>query len=236
MTPALFRLILGEELTLESLLHHLPTFLKLAKADDAPQRLLIVRRVTADNITPGIALAGLYQHLLALLHHLQAPLAPQETLAQRKRALEPEVEWFAGRKADDIGLTLALAAPSLGMTPEALRKLVFDGLALTPDAVTTRYGDSRRVLKTLLALEKPAHLMDNLVTKAFDARDVALARQKVHRATVSATGETLGYAEAFRNVLDRLTVQVGSAEALLRTDADLLGFALQRIGDVPAAA
>lgn len=236
MTPALFRLILGEELTLESLLHHLPTFIKLAKADDDTRRLLIVSRVTADNITPGIALAGLHQHLLALLHQMQAPLAPQETLAQRKRALEPEVEWFAGRKADDIGLTLALAAPALGMTPEALRTLVAEGLALTPEAVTALYGDSRRVLKTLLALEKPAHLMDAVVTKPLAPRDVALARQKVQRAMVAATGETLGYAEAFRNVVDRLTVQVGHAEALLRTDTDLLGFALQRLGDVAAVA
>ena len=52
MTPALFRLILGEELTLESLLHHLPTFIKLAKADDGKFTLLALECLGSCDTAP----------------------------------------------------------------------------------------------------------------------------------------------------------------------------------------
>lgn len=214
MNATFFRIAFGEELTFESLLHHLPSLKAKALAGQPKTLLLATARLTPADITPAIALGVLHQHLSELDNAVYGKLDKDESWGARRKAIATAIlPWFANiHREDVIGVSLAQAATLSGFDPQTIRALVLAQLQATNSTFAPQVEADVALGTLLTSLRSAADLYDPVQEMLHPAALLATARAALEQAAALPLGKPLSQPEA----LYLLTERIGSRLSRLR--------------------
>ena len=220
MNTTFFRLAYGEDLTFESLLHHLPNLIAKAAAGKPKSLLIATARLTPNDVTPEIALNVLYRHLGDLEQAVYSPLNKDETWSNRRKSIAADVlPWFANIHREDlIGVSFAQAATKAGFDPQLVRDLITTQLSTSANGLSDMVAKDFALALVLERVTNPAELYAETASILFTPAELAMARSAIEQAQAVIIGSNISATEALYNIKARLAARYAKAMMYGKTD------------------
>ncbi|MBI1363643.1 MAG: hypothetical protein GC134_06630 [Proteobacteria bacterium] len=220
MNPIFFRIAFGEELTFESLLHHLPHIKAKALAGQPKSLLIVPGRIKPSDLHSGIALGVLIQHLEYLEQSVYGKLNKDETWTDRRKAIARDIlPWFANiHRENVIGVSLAQAATLSGFDPQLIRKLVEEQLGASELTFGTQLKADFALSHVLERLRDPSELYSDVAPLLFTEQELKMARSAIEQTQALPLGHALSPKEAMFMLKTRMTVRFGKLKLYMSCD------------------